>query len=145
MNFRSIILAFVLMCSLVSCGYLSSGTWEDDKKNWDRAYNHPLPDTINLIHSWYWRSPHWTLEQAMYFEIDYNEGILHNFIKDSTVRQLDYRDTLKLYFFNTKPKWFLPKPYRSYFIWIGKKDKFDNFMLFMDSEIGHLYWTDSQF
>jgi hypothetical protein len=127
--------------TFASCGYLSSGKWEDDDKNWTRAYKHPLPDTIDLVHSWYWRSPHWSLEQAMYFEIKHNEGIKENFIKYEDVVRLELKDTININFFGQKPKWFIPKSFKDYHIW---KSNLGNFLLFLDTENGDLYWTDYQ-
>jgi hypothetical protein len=138
-NFCSLI--FLLLMVLTSCGYFSTGKWEDDNKNWARAYKQPLPDTIDLLHSWYWRSPHWSLEQAMYFEIKYNAGVKENFIKYPDMIRLDEKDTINLEFFNEKPKWFTYKPLRKYTIW---KSNLTNFLLFLDKENGHLYWTDYQ-
>jgi hypothetical protein len=133
---------FITIFFLESCGYLFSGTWEDDNKNWTRAYNQPLPDSINLIHSWYWRSPHWTLEQALYFETTYNEVIKKTFISDSTVKTLNYKDTINIDFFNQRPKWFIPKPYKFYHIWRGCKGEYDHFIFLIDKENEHMFWTD---
>jgi len=144
MKIRIIFIGFFIVALITSCGYLSSGIWENDDKNWSRAYGFPLPDSIKLINSWYWRSPHWTLEQAMFFEAKYNEGVKNSYILDTTIIELPYSDTIKISFFNDKPKWFLPKPYKFYNIWKGNRNEFDNFLLFMDKESGNLFWTDFQ-
>jgi hypothetical protein len=138
------ILIFAIITILSSCGYFTSGTWENDNKNWSRAYNFPIPDSVVLLHSWYWRSPHWTMEQAMYFEIEYNKDVKDNYLSDPTLILLPAKDTINIGFYNYKPKWFLPKPYRFYKIWKGNKDEIDHFMLFEDDINGHLYWTDYQ-
>jgi len=132
------------MLVLSSCGYLSSGSWENDKQNWQRAYNTSVPDSIILIHSYYWKSTHWTLEQAMFFETEYNERIIKNFLSDSSLIKMNTADTTIITFFEKKPKWFVPKPYHHYSIWKGVKNNNDNFLLFLDQENRHLYWTDYQ-
>lgn len=129
---------------IVSCGYVSSGIWENDDKNWSRAYGIPLPDSIELLHSWYWRSPHWTLEQAMYFETKDNDELKNTYILDPTIIELPDNDTTDMGFFKEKPKWFLPKPFKSYRIYKGNKNESDNFLLFIDKENGNLFWTDFQ-
>lgn len=144
MKIRSFYFVFLFLITMGSCGYLSSGTWENDDKNWERAYDFPLPDSIELLHSWYWRSPHWSLEQALYFEIKYNEGVKNSYILDPTIVELPYSDTIEINFFREKPKWFLPKSFKSYDIWKGNKDSFDNFLLFIDKEEGNIFWTDCQ-
>jgi len=144
MRIRGIFICLNLIAMVSSCGYLLSGTWENDDKNWSRAYNQTLPDSIKLVNSWYWRSPHWTLEQALYFEIDYNQGVFETFLSDPTVVNLDYKDTVNINFFNDKPEWFLPKPFGEYDIWKGNKGSFDNFILFFDKQSRHLFWTDFQ-
>jgi hypothetical protein len=135
---------YLLFSLISSCGYFTSGTWENDNKNWSRAYNSPLPDSIELLHSWYWRSPHWTLEQAMFFEIKYNKGVKDKFLSDTTLLLLPQSDTITISLFDERPKWFLPKPYRFYKIWKSSKDDFDHFILFEDCLNGDLYWTDYQ-
>jgi hypothetical protein len=141
MKIKFSIFSILLLMTFTSCGYFSSGKWEDDNKNWTRAYKHPLPDTIDLVHSWYWRSPHWSLEQAMYFEIKHNESIKENFIKYQDVVRLDLKDTININFFGQKPIWFITKPFKDYLIW---KSNLGNFLLFLDNENGDLYWTDYQ-
>jgi hypothetical protein len=53
-----------------ACGYFSSGIWEDDPKNWKRAWGYSKPEEVVMPHSWYWRSPHWTREEPISFRSD---------------------------------------------------------------------------
>ena len=46
-----------------------AGTWEDDPKNWYRAFNEEQPAEVKVVHSKYWRSDHFTLEFTYYFEV----------------------------------------------------------------------------
>jgi len=126
-----------------SCGYFSSGTWEDEDKNWERAYNQKLPKTINLVHSWYWRSPHWSLEQAFFFEIEFNEDVKNQFLKYSDIVSIDSSGYSKLMIFNGKPAWFIPKSFQHYNIWKSNIE-FDKFILFIDKKTKHIYWTEYQ-
>ncbi len=126
-----------------SCGYFYSGTWEDEDKNWERAYNQELPERVKLIHSWYWRSPHWSLEQALYFEIEYNEEIKQNFLKSGNIEKVDSKDYHRISFFKDKPQWFVPKSFKFYDIWMGTK-LYDNFILFIDKQDSLIFWTDYQ-
>ena len=41
---------------LVGCG----GTYVDDKHNFERAFKFQKPKDVQVIHSIYWQSPHFT-------------------------------------------------------------------------------------
>src|SRR5882757_5268739 len=47
-----------------------AGTWEDDPKNWYRAFNEAQPSDVKVVHSKYWRSNHFTYEFVYYFEVE---------------------------------------------------------------------------
>lgn len=49
--------------------YVGSGTWEDDPKNWHRAFGEEKPPEVTVIHSKYWHSDHWTEEHMYFFEV----------------------------------------------------------------------------
>ena len=130
------------MIVAAGCGYTSAGTWEDDDDNWERAFNQNLPKEIILVHSWYWRSPHFTLEQEFFFELEPNEKIMESFLGKGDLQIIDSNSYHKINHFNEKPKWFTPKNYQSYDIWIS--NDYDNFFLFKEKESKHIFWSDSQ-
>ena len=86
---KKLLFILIVCCVTAGCGFISAGTWEDDDENWERAYNVQLPDSIDLVHSWYWRSPHFTLEQELFFEIKFNEAIKENYTGYSDIAKLD--------------------------------------------------------
>jgi hypothetical protein len=133
------IIFFTVLLLLTAC---SSGTWEDDSKNWERIYNQDKPDNVNVIHSWYWRSSHWSYEYEFYIETDSNKQILESFISKADLVQIEDPTKVPTYelFPDDKPKWFVPKPLDKYEVWTGN----GFFKLFIDKETGHLYWCDSQ-
>jgi hypothetical protein len=59
MNWRSWCLGWSLVL-VTGCGYLKSGTWEDDPANWERAFRSAKPEDVAVVHSRCWRSPHWS-------------------------------------------------------------------------------------
>ena len=61
------ILALTLLVSLC-VGCHRSGTWNDNPKNWERAFGQKPPKDLKIVHSQYWRSPHFTLEFEYFFE-----------------------------------------------------------------------------
>ena len=141
-NLKLYFLFIIVSFLIISCGYIKSGTWENDDKNWNRVYSYELPDSIELIHSWYQRSPHWTLEETFYFETKFNEVIKENFI-ESLIR-IDSTKYNRIEFLENRPDWFVSKDLTNYEIWVAE-DEYDNFIFFIDKSNKHLFWTDYQF
>jgi hypothetical protein len=130
---------------LAGCGYFYAGTWEDDPDNWERAYGYDKPDDINVVHSWYWRSPHFTMEYELYMETTLNKDILHSFLsKGDLVERESAADERveEMMNYNSQPAWFVPKALDKYEVWVGSKPT--AFELFIDRETGHLYWHEIQ-
>jgi hypothetical protein len=65
-----------------------AGTWEDDPKNWFRAFNEEQPPVVKVIHSKYWRSDHFTYEFDYYFEIEATPEWKEAFLKKHDLRQV---------------------------------------------------------
>ena len=96
---------------LVGCG----GKWDDDKKNWSRAFNGQTPPSdVKVIHSRYWRSPHFTYEAYYYFELTASQGFLEGWLK-GLVKVAPSKDNIGP--LPDKPAWFLPKSIESYDMW----------------------------
>ena len=62
--------AIIPFLAMQAYSILHAGTWEDDSKNWYRAFNENQPSDVKVIHSKYWRSNHFTFEYVYYFELD---------------------------------------------------------------------------
>jgi hypothetical protein len=60
---------FIIIAALalvfVGCG----GTYVDDKRNFERAFQAKCPQDVEVIHSVYSSSPHFTEEHEFYFEM----------------------------------------------------------------------------
>ena len=125
-----------------------SGTWENDPKNWKRIFGQDPPKEVKVLHSWYWRSPHFTFEFEYFLEFipdaefrknaEKGEGLLH-FAPDQPTDKGE--EELLQRFFHAKPSWFLPKPLKSYDIRQGKPPR-ENFRIFIDRETGVAFMTD---
>src|SRR5947208_7221883 len=130
----------IVICSLilVSCG----GKWDEDAKNWSRAFNGQSPPTdVRIVHSRYCRSPHFTYEAYYYFELTAPQTFLDAWLK-GLVQVAPSEDNLGL--LPDKPKWFLPKTLRNYDMWriADKPDSY--FRLFRDRSTGAIFATDSE-
>ena len=138
--------ALLLSClMLTGCGYFYAGTWENDDDNWERAYGYEKPDEIDIVHSWYWRSPHFTMEYELYMETTLNKDILHSLLsRGNLVEREGAADEHieEMVDYDTRPTWFVPKTLDKYEIWVGSNPV--EFELFIDRQTGHLYWHEIQ-
>lgn len=142
-DMRSIIL---LILTVVLSGCHSSGTWEDDPKNWDRAFRSNKPGDAIVLHSRYWRSPHFTLEFEYFFEIKAHEGLKKQLFMMNSLVRLEGTDAAKAFqnVFTDRPPWFLPKTEDKYDVWIYRDEPRGNFRVFIDKDTGNLLLTDYQ-
>ena len=138
--------AFIFLALLpFLSGCHESGTWQNDPKNWKRVFGDDQPKDIKVLHSWYWRSPHFTYEFEYFLAIAPNDTFRKRALEPGKL--LDFTPTSKeereqvLRFFHDKPSWFIPKPIESYEVWQGKPPQ-EHFRLFIDRQTGELYLTD---
>ena len=133
----------VSIFSIHGCGYFMSGSWEDDPDNWGRAFNSIKPDYVEVVHSLYTRMPHWSYEYEYFFEIEKNIEFREQLISSNSLIQIRLHNNN--FFFNSKiPKWFVPKGYKKYKMYVFEKDDFSNFRFFEDIENGKIYLYDYQ-
>ena len=138
------IFCLALVLGPVGCGVFSSGTWEDDPGNWERAFRSKKPDDVVVLHSKYWRSPHWTYEFQYFFEVQRNGEFQKRLFTHNPLVRLQGGDAVraKRDFFGEAPDWFAPKPIDEYEIWVYADEPRGNFRLFVDKRTGHLFLTD---
>jgi hypothetical protein len=67
--------ALLVAVLVAGCGYVRSGRWTDDPGNWSRSFHSTQPEDVVVVHSLYWRTPHWSSEAGYLFEIQPNEGL----------------------------------------------------------------------
>jgi hypothetical protein len=133
----NLILLSALSLHHVGCGYFSSGKWEDDPQNWKRAWGYSKPSEIVMIHSWYWRSPHWTREEAYFFQFKWHKELFQQLVdrngmhlsKDGSGKKIQESS-----FCFDKPAWFIPRLESAYEIWEGS-----NCLLFKDKSANEIF------
>jgi hypothetical protein len=145
---RTTTIALLLLVAVLSggCGYFMSGTWEDDPKNWGRAFDSIQPPDVTVVHSKYWRSPHWSYEFEYFFEIVPSAELKQQLFSDNSLRQLVGAEASKAQAGvpHGSLSWFVPESSAGYEVWVFADDPRSRFMVFIDKESGHLFMTDSQ-
>ncbi len=136
-----LLFASSLLVFLTGCGYLKSGSWTDDPNNWQRAYGGPIPKGWSILHSQYERSPHFTLEQWMFFEVKPPAADFPKIIQPD-LTQLEASQAEDQC--GAKPSWFTPKPLSQYQIW-GDLSGRSRYRLFIDRRAGLAFFYDCQF
>ena len=108
----------LLLTVLAACH--PSGTWVDDPNNFKRAWGQSPPAGVDVRHSWYWRSAHFTREEAYYFEFGRNPELMRGFIAENRLLRTDAAVSIDLskYSCFARPTWFAPKPMGAYTAWV---------------------------
>lgn len=114
--------ALLVVLALAACH--RSGTWADDPKNFQRAWGQPVPDGLRIRHSWYWRSAHFTREEALYFQFAPHDAMMRGFIAENRLQRVADPATVSVaeYSCFTRPPWFAPKPMAAYNVWVTPPD-----------------------
>lgn len=145
MRRTEVMIAFAVLGA--SCGYLKSGTWEDDPRNWGRAFDSEKPTYVEVVHSKYWRSPHFTYEFEYFFEISDRRGEFKKelFSRNSLVKlppseAAEARD----HCFGEPPPWFVPRAAAEYDVWVYCDLPRGNFRVFVETKTGSVFLADHQ-
>ena len=136
----------LLATLLAGCGYIQSGTWDDDPDNWRRAFRSSRPDDVVVVHSHYWRAPHWSYEAGYLFEIRPNDGLRTQLFGQNRLRKIQdpERDPDARPCSAECPDWFAPKPLAEYDVWAYEDDSTGNFRVLIDRATGHIFLGDFQ-
>ena len=129
------------------CGYLSAGTWEDDPRNWWRAFGSEKPGYVEVVYSKYWRAPHFTYEFEYFFEIRDTSGEFKKelFSRNSLVKLPPSEAAgARGACFGEPPTWFVPRAAEEYDVWVYRDSPNGNFQVFVDTETGTVFLTDHQ-
>ena len=118
MSARLLAGALLAVLSLAACH--RSGTWVDDPRNFQRAWGQPAPSDLQIRHSWYWRSAHFTREEAYYFQFARHDALMRGFIAENKLQPVadPTSVTVSDYSCFSRPPWFVPKPMAAYNAWV---------------------------
>ena len=119
-----------------------AGTWEDDPKNWYRAFNEEQPAQVKVVHSKYWRSDHFTYEFIYFFEVQATPEWRDAFTKKkglALVSPSSARSFRTNEHSDDTPSWFAPEPVDIYDVW----DKTGYFgSVWINKTNGHIFFYD---
>jgi len=94
----------------LSCG----GTWVDDGGNFKRVFGFSKPPEVKVLHSYYWKSPHWSVEYRYFISLQaspkFVDGLTSSELMTVVVPDSAVLDICG----DERPKWFLPKPLANY-------------------------------
>jgi hypothetical protein len=141
---RSLVAIVLLFGS--SCGYLQGGTWEDDDRNWSRAFGSEKPAAYVVLHSRYSRSAHWTYEFRYLFQIKASASFKKELFDRNKLKQLPAGSVAAAIRnpFGDSPSWFCPKAASSYDAWAHQDSPESNFRVLIDKESGDIFLSDYQ-
>lgn len=136
-------LACIVVCGihLVSCNG-ESGSWDDDAKNWSRAFGGQQQDPgVKVAHSRYWKSAHFTCEAEYFFEFTAPQEFLDAWIvAQKLLPTRATKENAPPYF--SKPDWFTPKALGDYEMWLPGNEPYSKFRIYRDRSTGTLFATD---
>jgi hypothetical protein len=141
----AVVLSVVALLS-ARCSDLVSGTWDDDPKNWGRAFHSTKPPEVIVVHSRYWRSPHWSYEFQYFFEIAPNSELKHQLFTANKLREVTGNEAVeaRARVFGDAPSWFAPKSLADYEVWVSADEPGRNFKVLIDRVSGHIFINDYQ-
>jgi len=141
----AVVLSVVALLSS-GCGYFMSGTWDDDPKNWGRAFDSTKPPEVIVVHSRYWRSPHWSYEFQYFFEIAPNTELKRQLFIANKLREVTGNEAVeaRAKVFGDAPAWFAPKSLAAYEVWVFADEPGRNFKVLIDKVSGHIFMNDYQ-
>lgn len=134
----------ILLLLILLAGCHRSGTWQDDSKNFQRIFRVPQPKDVAVVHSRFWRSPHWTYEFEYFIQIQHNDDFRKRLFEHNKLKTPDTENERKSItdFFQKKPSWFIPKPLEHYEVWIYADEPHSNFRIFIDRETNDIFVSD---
>ena len=114
----------------------------DDSANFKRIFGFSKPPDVRVVHSYYWRSSHWTEEYRYFIALEASS----RFFAGLTSSELMTAAAPAMALLNRcgaeRPGWFLPKPLGAYEAWIPKVTS--GYRVFRDKMGGRLFVCDQR-
>jgi len=120
----------------------SSGTWVDDAGNFKRVFDFSQPADVKVLHSYYWKSPHWTVEYNYFIALQPSQKFTAGLTAPQLTTAVAPDEKLLDSCDDKRPAWFLPKPIGNYEAWVAKAG--GGYRLFRDKADGTLFLCDER-
>ena len=130
-------LALLLLISL-SCG----GTWIDDDGNFSRVFGFSKPQDVEVLHSYYWKSPHWNVEYRYFISLKASSKFAAGLTSAESTISVAADEQVLNSCGDKRPSWFLPKSPTSYEVWVPKGAL--GYRVFRDKDEGTLFLCDER-
>jgi hypothetical protein len=122
----------ILLALLPGCG----GTWVDDDRNFSRVFGFSKLQDVSVIHSYYWKSSHWSVEYRYFIALQASPKFASGLTSTENMTAVRPDKALVDACGGNPPEWFLPKPLTSYEAWLPKAT---GYRVFRDKEEGTLF------
>ncbi len=132
------ILPLALLLVLPSCG----GTWIDDDGNFRRVFGVSKPQDVDVLHSYYWKSPHWTTEYSYFISLRASPKFVTGLTSAEPMTSVPPDARVLSSCGDKPPQWFLPKSLTDYEVWIPKAAV--GYRVFRDKADGTLFLCDER-
>lgn len=123
---------------LPSCG----GTWIDDDGNFSRVFGFSKPQDVQVLHSYYWKSPHWTVEYSYFISLEASPKFVTGLTSPELMTSVPPDAKVLNSCGDKPPHWFLPKSPTDYEVWIPKAAA--GYRVFRDKADGTLFLCDER-
>jgi len=123
----------LLAAVLAGCG----GTWTNDSGNFERVFGFSKPKDVQVLHSYYWKSPHWTTEYTYFIELSASQGFTNGLTSMMLPAPIALDGGESNSCGSPRPRWFLPKPLTSYETWMPKAA--EGYRVYRDKDEGTLF------
>jgi hypothetical protein len=131
------VVIFMLAITFVGCGR----TYVDDARNFERALGYKRPRDVQMLHSIYCQTPHFTDEHCYYLELlpATNSSFLQALTNAAGIAVFTNPTTvISPRLGLDRPKWFAPKPEGSYELW-ASTNFFTPFAILRDRQDGKVF------
>jgi hypothetical protein len=140
---RSAILATAAI-SLLGCG----GTYVDDPDNFNRIFGIQPPSGWEIFHSYYWRSPHFTLEFECYLEFSAPDDSVKALIESNNLVKASKTENSVWASNRNRPVWFMQGPLSDFDEWAPRGEngppEFDDRRLYLRRSDHRWFFYDRQ-
>jgi hypothetical protein len=129
---------FLGLTLLSACG----GRWIDDSSNFERIFGFDKPQGVEVLHSYYWKSSHWTTEYSYFIALRASQKFVTGLTSAKLMDQASLTGTAIGSCGNERPSWFLPKSITAYEAWVPKGG--GDYRVFRDKGDGTLFVCDTR-